>query len=187
MSGRSLAGVVLFLLAALSGWWVWRLQADAAPPPLVGPPRSDYLLHDFSLIALDADGRESFAASGPRLTRHPGLGTLDVEQPRFSSPDANGDVWNSRAQRAWVSRDGSEVRLLGNAEVIGPAPAAGDPIRMVSDLLVLFPRTRLIETDLPVTVTEPGSILQGSSLRADIDARRVQLTQVRIQHEPRAR
>ncbi len=188
MSGRSLAAFVLFLLAAVSGWWVWRLHSDAAAPPLVGPPRSDYLLYDFSLVALDVDGRESFAASGPRLTRHPGLGTLDVEQPHFSSPDARGEVWTSRAARAWVSRDGSEVRLLGDAEVLGPPPASGAPIRMSSDRLVLFPRTQRIETDAPVTVTEPGSILRATGMRAEIDARRVELlSQVRIQHEPRAR
>ncbi len=179
--------IALALFALTSGLWLWWLRDEAPPPTLVGPPRSDYRLENFELVALDEHGRESFAARGPRLERHPFLGTLDVEQPRLAFPDRHGARWQSRAERAWVSRDAAEVRLLGDVQVAGP-PDDGEPLRLHSDRLTVFPRQREVVTDAVVTVTEPGSILRGRGMRADLDARRVQLlSEVSIHHEPSRR
>jgi len=181
---RSVVTVALALLAAASSIGVWQLRRDEAPPVLLGPPRSDYVLIDFDLLALDLDGKESFWAAGPRLTRHPGLGTLDIEQPRFSSPDKHGAVWTSRADRAFVNREGTELQLLQAAEVRGPAPAVGAPILLRSEALTLYPREQRLVSDVAVTVTEPGSILSATGLRADLNAQRVELLKdVRIRHE----
>ncbi len=180
---RRAVTALLLLVAAGSGIWVWQLRRDAGPPELVGPPRSDYLLFDFDLIALDAAGKESFAASGPRLTRHPHLGTLDIEAPLFSSPDDGGKIWTSSANRAWVDREGTELRLIGNAQVRGPTAPGTEPILLQSEALTLFPRERRVVSDLAVTVTEPGSILTATGLRGDLNARRVELlSNVRIRH-----
>jgi lipopolysaccharide export system protein LptC len=174
---------VLLLLAAASGWLLWQLREPPAPPALVGPPRSDYTLEEFELVALDADGRESFLARGPRLARHPFLGTLDIEQPRFVIPDRGGAPWTSRADRAWVSRDGTELRLLGAVELRGPAADPAAP-RLVTERLNVYPREDRVDTEAAVTVTEPGSILRARGLRAELDARRVELlSEVRIRHE----
>lgn len=182
---RRIVAILLLLAAALSSVWIWRLRDDAGPPPLVGPPRSDYELHDFDLVALDRHGRESFAASGPRLNRHPHLGTLEIEQPRFSSPDSSGAIWTSRAERAWVDREGTEMRLIGDARVQGPETPGAEPILMRSEALTLFPGERRVATDLPVTVTQPGSILTATGLRGDLDARRVELlSNVRMHESP---
>lgn len=185
---QRIVAALLLVTAAFSGYWAWQLRKVDAPPALVGPPRSDYALHDFSLIALDETGKESFAASGPRLSRHPHLGTLDIEQPRFSSPDGEGGVWTSRSTRAWVNREGSEMRLLGDAVIEGPIEPGVDPVRVRSEALTLFPRERRIESAVAVTVTEPGSILTAIGLRGEMDTRRVELlSDVRIRHEARKR
>jgi lipopolysaccharide export system protein LptC len=185
---RSLPLVPLLILAsvaAATGWLLWLLREADPPAVLVGPPRSDYSVEQFQLVALDAAGAEAFAAHGPRLARHPFLGTIDIEEPRFTFPDQEGALWHSRAARAWVSRDGSELRLLGDVELDGPAADAAEPIRLRSERLDVFPRENRVATDTAVTVTEPGSILRARGLRADLDARRVELlSEVKIRHEP---
>ena len=179
---------LLAVLAAVSGWLLWQLRERDAAPVMVGPPRSDYSLEDFQLVALDAAAQESFLARGPRLSRHPQLGTIDIEQPRFSFPqnDAAPGMapWTSRAERAWVSRDGSELRLSGAVALRGPANDPQAPM-LVTERLTVFPRDDRVETDAAVTVTEPGSILRARGLRAELDTRRVELlSEVRIRHEP---
>ena len=69
----------LLPIALATGWWAWQLQEKEAPPPFVGPPRSDYAVDQFELIAFDDAGAESFSLRGPRLARHPELGSFDVE------------------------------------------------------------------------------------------------------------
>lgn len=203
---RWLPAALLVVAAIASGVWLWQLREPEAPAQLVGPPRSDYTLTDFELVALDEDGRESFVARGPRLDRHPYLGTLDIEQPRFVVPDANGVPWTSRARRAFVSRDGDELQLIGEVELLGPALGAADAradaaaataargaagagaLRLVTERLHVYPRDNRASTHAAVTITEPGSILRARGLRADLDARRVELlSEVRIRHEPPAR
>ena len=60
---------LLLVVAAVSGWWLWSLNRDDDTPPLTGPPRSDYSLENFQLIAMDEQGRESFSVRGGRAAR----------------------------------------------------------------------------------------------------------------------
>ena len=184
MNLRPLGLVALVLLALASSWLALRLSRDDAPPPLVGPPRSDYVLTDFELVALDQDGKESFVASGPLLTRHPFLGTLDIDQPRFRVPDGEGGTWLARARDGWVQSDASQVRLLGDVWVTSPDSGAG-PTELRSELVDIFPRERRLATTDPVTITAPGSILRAVGMRADLQTRYVELlSEVRARHEP---
>ncbi len=183
---RWLPGLLLLLVAAVTGWFVWQLQRGEEPPPLVGPPRSDYVLVDFELVSLDEKGGEAFRVNGPMLSRHPHLGTLNVEQPRFLFPDSDGKPWNARAQRAWVAQRGDELRLSGQVEFDGPRAPNGRIELRTSELTVL-PELNEVRSDAAVTVTGPGSILRGHGLRADLDARRFQLSKVTGQYAPSTR
>jgi lipopolysaccharide export system protein LptC len=190
VNGRTLLVRALLLVAAVAtGWLAWQLRRVDEPPPLVGPPRSDYSLREFELIAFDEQGVESFSARGPRLARHHHLGTIEIEQPRFRVPDSAGDGWNGRAQRGWISADGNELRLLGDVDLLGPVGEAGEePMHLVTPALNVFPREDRVATDAAVTVTGPGSILRGRGMRADLQARRVELlAEVKIRYEPASR
>lgn len=181
--GSRILVVVLLALAAASSWWVYVLSRDEGPPPLVGPPRSDYTLTDFELIALDQQGLESFSATGPLLTRHPFLGSLDIDQPRFQVPDGKGGIWNARANDAWVRPDAGQIRLLGDVQVLAPG-TAGKAAKLVSELIDVFPKERRLASDDAVTVTGPGSILSGVGMRADMQTRFVELlSEVQARYE----
>ena len=179
--------VLLLLVAAVTGWMVWQLSEEEAPPPLYGPPRSDYVLIDFEMVSLDENGVEAFSAQGPMLSRHPYLGTLDVEKPRFLFPDSEGKPWNARSGRAWVAKDGNELRLTQAVEFDGPRDAAGARIQVRTPDLTVLPDANEVLTDSAVTVTGPGSILRGRGLRADLDTRRFKLSRMTGSYAPTKR
>jgi lipopolysaccharide export system protein LptC len=183
-STHPLPVVLLLLLAVVTGYMVWQLSEDEAPPPLYGPPRSDYVLIDFEMVSLDEKGVEAFSAQGPMLSRHPYLGTLDVEKPRFLFPDSKGQPWNARAGRAWVAKDGSELRLTQAVEFDGPRDAAGARIEVRTPDLTVLPEVNEVKTDSAVTVTGPGSILRGRGLHADLDTRRFKLARMTGHYAP---
>lgn len=182
---RWLPATLLALAAAGSGWLVYRLSQGDPAPSLMGPPRSDYSLLDFSLVALDEQGREAFSAEGPRLARHPHLGTLDISQPRLRFPDAAGGVWTTRADTAFVSAEADRVRLSGAVLLEGPADQDGTPPRLATEQLDLFPDENRIASDTAVTLTGTGSILRGRGLAADLDTRRFELEQPEGRFETR--
>lgn len=181
---QRLALVLLVLAAAVTGWLVWQLREDEEPPQLVGPPRSDYFVDQFELIAFDEAGAEAFSLRGPRLSRHPQLGTIEIEQPRVRLP-GEGQGWQGRSDRGWISAEGDRVRLLGGVDLRGPAARGDLPMRLRSSAIELLPRENRALSDETVTITGPGSILRGRGLRADLDAKRVELlAEVTGRYEP---
>lgn len=174
----------LALAAGLTAWLAWLLREPPVAPALTGPPRSDYFLIDFQLVALDAEGKEAFAGTGPRLARHPHAGTIEVSEPKFTLPDASGGRWEASAESAWVSAEADELRLQRSVRVESPPGPAGRSW-LQSERLDLFPLTRRVESNAPVTASGPGFILRGIGLEAELDSRRFQLKdQVSARYEP---
>jgi lipopolysaccharide export system protein LptC len=187
---QGLAIIVLLGLAAASGWLLWLLREPLPAEALTGPPRSDYQLIDFSLVVLDEFGRESFAATGPRLARHPYAGTIEVSEPVLTLPERGEDSgraegqWVARSRSAWVSADAEELRLLRDVRVDAP-PGARGPAHLQSERLDLFPKAREMRSEVAVTASGPGFILEGVGLEAELDSQRFRLLdEVRARYAP---
>lgn len=181
MNLRMLMGVALLLAAALSGWSLWRNrvgeeQAHAATG------RSGYVLREFELIALDKSGKESFTLRAPLLQKTPGAKTMDLTTPLFLLPDKQGKYWEVRSRTGWVGENREEIRLRGNVDVRSPE---GDPrpVSMKTEQLNVFPDASRATSASAVTLTQPGSILRGHGLEADLaDKRYTLLSQVRSRY-----
>ncbi|MFC0678808.1 LPS export ABC transporter periplasmic protein LptC [Lysobacter korlensis] len=179
---------MLLAAAALTGWSLWQQQTDdieAAP----GTERSDYVLEDFELVALDEQGRESFTLRAPRLTRDPTRETMDIATPVFTlpaGPDASTGDWEVKSRTGWVSAEGDELRLRGDV-LAKSVDAEGRPVTMNTQQLNVFPETKRATSPVAVTVRQPGLILNGRSLEAQLDAKRVHLNDVKARYESTAR
>lgn len=183
---RSALNLVLSVLAVVlvsTAVWQWRQRQR---PPVDAPQRSDYVLRDFELTALGSQGEESFTVRGPYLQRDIGGRSLSLVQPRFSFPDAGGGRWDARSDAAWVSPGAEQVQLMRQVEMRGPPTPAGVSTLFQTDRLVVFPDQELATAAGRVTVTQGGSILSGTGLRADMQAHRFQLlSDVKGRYAPR--
>ena len=167
--------LVLLAAALGSGLALWHLYRHEEGTALTGPPRSDYFLTDFELVSLDDHGKEAFRVSGPLLSRHPQLGTITIQQPRFLFPDADNQAWTARADQAWAAADGGELRLSGGVALDGPTDGMQGPLAFRSETLEVFPKERRASSQDLVTFTSAHSILRGRGLHADMGTRRFQL------------
>ncbi len=175
---------MLALVALFLQWLLWLRDAGGGVDEFVGPPRSDYELRDFTLTTLDAKGEFSFAVKSPRLARHPFLGTLTIDAPQFVIRDGNGTDWDATSRQAWVRKDARELRLIDDVKVDRRVTAKTTPLSLRSATLSgLLDENRLF-TDDAVTITQPGSILNGTGLEADLKNNRFILkNQVRGRYE----
>lgn len=175
---------VLAVFAAITGWLAWIQGEDGAVDAFVGPPRSDYVLSDFSMRALDAEGKLAFVVEAPRLARHPWLGTFAIDEPRFRIIDGNGDTWNASARSGWVRKDARELRLSEAVAADRVADADGTPLAIRTDRLTALLDSDRMTSDAPVTITQPGLILRGVGLDADLKLDRFSLlADVRARYE----
>jgi lipopolysaccharide export system protein LptC len=173
----------LAVIAGLIGWSLWR-QADGPAAPVEGG-RADYVLEDFELVSLDRDGREAFTLRAPRLERDPAVRTLDIATPLFLIPareGSNSTPWEIRSRMAWVSAEGDEIRLRGDVAATS-TDASGAPLRMDTQRLNVFPNTKRATSDVQVSLKQPGLILNGHSLEAKLDTKRVLLKDIKARYE----
>ncbi|HBK57387.1 MAG TPA: LPS export ABC transporter periplasmic protein LptC [Xanthomonadales bacterium] len=188
MNRRDITGIALAVLAFTSTVAVWQLRQRERPPEFVGPPRADYTLDQFSLVALDDNGRAAFGATGPLLTRDPYSHELDLIEPHLRIDRQDGGYWTARAERGWVDAQGEQLRLSDKVVVDGHEGDGRRHARLETELLRLFPEQRQARSEEFVTISQANSILRGRGLEADLEQRRMRvLSEVNIRHVPKSR
>ena len=189
LAERSLAvALVLAAFAGLTQWIVWLNRDEHEADLYVGPPRSDYTLDRFTLTSFDERGAFAFTVEAPRLARHPWLGSFEIDDPSFRIRDASGQDWRARSKKGHVSGDGKTLKLAEKVELDRPAGAKRAPVSIRSDELTAHVDTSLVTSDGAVTIAQPGSILSGTGLAADLKQKRFALKQrVTARYEPKPR
>jgi len=180
---RSIITLLLLAGAIVSGWSVWT-QRNKDVAPTGAAARSDYVLIDFELTALNAQGKESFTLRAPRLARDPSERTMDIATPLFLIPPGAGTArgaWEVRAKNGWVSSDGDEVRLRGNVKA--DSTGTSGPVAIRTQELNVFPDAHRATSAARVTITQPGHILTGHELEAQLDSGRIQMKNVQSTYE----
>jgi lipopolysaccharide export system protein LptC len=125
MNLRALLVGALLLAAVTTGWLAWNKRQHATAAG--AQSRADYVLYDFQIVALDADGKESMTLRAPHLARNGQDETLDIQTPLFLMPDGDGKHWQLAAATGWVSADGNEMRLRGGVRGDSPADSTIAP------------------------------------------------------------
>jgi lipopolysaccharide export system protein LptC len=172
----------LWLVAALLAFagialnvvfWITRQRTNVET--FEGPPRSDYTLGNFTLNALDAEGKLSFQTMGPTLARRGDDGSIFVTTPDYVIYDGSGHEWKGKSDSAWVNKDGTIMRLDGHAEMHRQASQGVQPVDVVTRDLTTWPKDKKMETAAPATIIQPGSILRGTGMRGDLNTRELEL------------
>jgi lipopolysaccharide export system protein LptC len=188
LNWRTGVTLVLLVVAVVSGWSLWSKREAPAEAAVAGGGRPDYVLHDFELVALDAEGRESFTLRAPELARDPGTKTMEIATPLFLIPprgeDGSGDAWEVRAHRGWVSAEGDELRLSG--KVKARSDGRNDaPVTITTERLNVYPEADRVASPVAVSINRPGSILRGVGLEVNLASEQYTLlSEVRSRYAP---
>jgi lipopolysaccharide export system protein LptC len=190
MNGRRLWLVAALLALAGIGLnivlWITRQRTNEQT--FAGPPRSDYTLTDFTLNALDAQGKLSFQTIGPMLSRRGDDGSIFVTTPDYVIYDGSGHEWKGKSESAWVNKEGSVMRLDGHVEMHRQRAEGVQPVDVVTRDLTTWPKDKKMETAQPATIVQPGSILRGIGMRGDLNTKELELlSDVHATIEPKNR
>jgi lipopolysaccharide export system protein LptC len=170
-----LVAALLALVGIALNVVLWITRQRTNEQTYAGPPRSDYTLTDFTLNALDAEGKLSFQTVGPTLARRGEDGSIFVTTPDYVIYDGNGHEWKGKSDSAWVNKDGTIMRLDGHAEMHRQASKGVQPVDVVTRDLTTWPKDKKMETAAPATIIQPGSILRGTGMRGDLNTRELEL------------
>ncbi len=156
--------LLLMTLLALGTWWLVDNSPRPAAPTEARPvsQEPDYTMTRFALERFDAQGRLKLRVEGERLRHFPATDRIEIDGAAIRAFAPDGRVTVATAQRAVAHGDGSEVQLLGGAEVT--AEEGGLPLVLRSEFLHAFFVTERIRTHLPVTVQRGGIEMKAAGL-----------------------
>lgn len=168
--------LLLMAALALATWWLVKNspQPERVPPPRVVSSEPDYTMRQFAVERFDAGGRLKLRIEGAQLRHFPDTDRIEVEGATIRAYAPDGRVTLATARRALGNGDGSEIQLLGGAEVTAQ-DASGAPLVMRSEFLHAFLVTERVKSHLPVMVRQGSSELRAAGLEYDHAARRLDL------------
>lgn len=168
--------LLLMALLALATWWLVKNSPRLAVPAVERPVSSepDYTMTQFSLERFDAGGRLKVRIEGERLRHFPDTDRVEIDQARIQAFTQDGRVTLATAARALGNGDGSELQLMGGAEVTAQ-DATGQPLVMRGEFLHAFLVTERVRSHLPVLVSQGGTVLQAAAMDYDNAVRRLEL------------
>jgi lipopolysaccharide export system protein LptC len=168
--------LLLMLLLALATWWLVKNSPKAPGAATLTAARvdPDYTMSGFALERFDAQGRLKLRLEGAQMRHFPVTDRIEIDGVKVRAIAPDGRVTLAHAQRALSNGDGSEVQLLGGAEVTSN-DAHGAPLVMRSEFLHAFFVTERVTTNAPVWVQFGATQLRAASLDYDHAARRLDL------------
>ncbi len=183
--------LLLMLALALATWWLARNSPIAGVPAAEAPQRTepDYTMSGFALERFDATGRMKLRVEGAQMHHFPATDRIEIEDVRIRAIAPNGRLTLARARRAVANGDGSEVQLMGGAEVTGE-DASGTPLLMRSEFLHVYFVSERVRSHLPVLVQYGGNEVRAAGLDYEHAAQKLELsgpTRATLVARPRAR
>ena len=166
--------LLLMGLIALATWWLVKHTPVPEPPASARTQRSepDYTMRTFALERFDAAGRLKIRIEGDLLRHYPDTDRIEIESARIRAFAPDGRETLATARRALGSGDGSELQLLGGAEVTS-RDTVGTPLFVRGEFLHAFLLTERLRSHLPVLVRFGGTELAAAGLEYDNAARRL--------------
>jgi lipopolysaccharide export system protein LptC len=168
--------LLLMLLLALATWWLVKNspKAPGTGSETAARVEPDYTMSGFAVERFDTQGRLKLRLEGSQMRHFPATDRIEIETVKVRAIAPDGRVTLAHAQRALSNGDGSEVQLLGGAEVTSE-DAGGAPLVMRSEYLHVFFVTERVSSNAPVWVQYGSTQLRAASLDYDHAARRLDL------------
>jgi lipopolysaccharide export system protein LptC len=174
---RLIAWSPVFLLGAFSALTYWlnaQVQPGGAAFDGSGRHDTDLYIEDFKAVSLDPQGhiRQSITA---RIARHfPDNDTTEFEAPLITFSEPGKPPISITADRGMITGDQQNAYFTGKVKGIREA-VAGErdqgPIIVTSEYLHVLPKEDKIETDKPVTISEPRGIINATGMEFDNKAK----------------
>jgi lipopolysaccharide export system protein LptC len=127
-------------------------------------------MEKFTLRTFDKSGQLRKDVSGDRARHFPHTDVLEIQNVRIRSFNEQGFVTVATAQRALSNGDASEVRLMGDAQVVRDGSATTDAkdtaphMSLRSEVLQVFVKEERIRSTVPVELVRGADRITANAM-----------------------
>lgn len=151
--------LLMMALLALGTWWLVKNTPLAGEVRVAAPlhHEPDYEMRNFAVQRFTPEGPLRAQIEGDAMRHYPDTDTLEIDNVRLRAVAPDGRVTLATARQAIANGAGTEVQLMGGAEIVREATADDAAIYFKGEFLHAFLDTERVRSHLPVTVTRGGT------------------------------
>lgn len=174
MNRRTLLRISLVVLLVLATTWLSQKGKKPEPTPeLGGAPITTYFIRGLDGTVTTADGLPSHYLKSDALLYYADKELIELKRPRLTVFLPEGEQWQVEAAEGRMEGESSQVTLEG--AVILSQHSGGQPLKVETDRLQLYPDTRYGESDALVTISAPSGRISGVGMQLYGDDHRLLL------------
>jgi lipopolysaccharide export system protein LptC len=165
--------LLVMAVLALATYWLVRNAPEAPAIPVAQAPthQPDYFMRDFAMRSYGASGALESELSGTHMRHFPDTETFEVDKVRVQTQQG-GRLTVATAERGLSNADGSEVQLLGNAQVVRdtfqtPGGSTEPRLEFRGEFLHVFTQAEKLRSHKPVVLQRGASTFSADSLDYD--------------------
>ncbi len=166
--------VLLMGALAMGTYWLVRSTPPLTPAEPVAAARHepDYFMHQFAVKTFDADGQLKSEVKGTQARHFPDTDTLEIDQVHIRSFNEEGRLTTATARQAITNSDGSEVQLIGGAQVVRDAATDSKgqiqpSLTFTGEFLHAFMNSERVKSHKPVELTRGKDRFTADSMDFD--------------------
>lgn len=167
------------LFALLTYWLDARVSESARAQKNSAQPAPDHFLEHFKIERTAVDGRVESVMIGDRATHFPGTQMTVIDKPRYQSEPAGKPKMEVDAARAILKSDSvkggvEQVDFSGKVTARQAASPGRESVTYESELLTVFPKTQLAQTDSQTRTVSGDRVMTTQGLRVNADKKQGQ-------------
>ncbi len=153
--------VLLVILAAISLWLERSVRApNGDSSKLRHDP--DFWVEKFSVKKFGPDGNLTSTFTAEKMTHYPDDETSHLDRPSMRYHRKSSVVVSGT--QGLVSKDGQQISLIGGAKIVREGTDSTPATQVTTRVLNVFPDEEIARSDLPVTITQGQSVINGSAM-----------------------
>lgn len=154
-----------FVASGLLAWWQLKPAAQAPASETERPRLPDYVVAAFTAVETDDSGQPTRRLIADELRQYVDENVTELDQPRMTLYQTDGEPWRARADTGVVLKGGKEVLLEGAVELERDGNATTRATRMETELIRIWHERTFARTNKAVKVTSETDRLTATGMR----------------------
>lgn len=165
----------LLIIIGLIGWYIASPEQLNLLSPKQLATTPDAVIHDLTVVKFDKQGAIAHRLSTPKLEHIPQNNVSLLKSPRITAYQHQQNPWHISADKGRAINGSTKVILSSNVIVHQAQGKQNKASTFRSEKLVYYPRKHYADTDVAVTLEQPGVKVKAIGMQAYIDEKRVKL------------
>ena len=166
--------LLLTFLAALTFWLERATHFDAKRGDGKGRHDPDFIVEKFTVRRYGISGALQYVVTAPKMLHYADDESSEVTAPAMTYFAEDRRIL-ANAGKAWLSKEGKEVRLSDGVRIVREATADSPEMVVTTAEMQLTPDDEIARSTLPTTITQGRSTVTGTGLDVDNKTRMFKL------------